>query len=151
MGRVTVDGLDGTREALRLLRRLPRSPILLSGATFGGFNLIDPRQLQAKMKVPVTIVTGSRPSNQRIKRALVRHFPDWRERWSIIGSLGPLRKVKTVSDEPPLYFETFGCSSSYAAALLKASCFVSRVPEPLRVAGLVARGLFLPLVRETRP
>ncbi len=143
IGRVQVDGLDATDEALRLLRKLPKLPVLLSGVTFGGFNLIDPRTLQVERQVPVIVVTGTRPSNRRIKRALVRHFPDWHERWNIIGRLGPLRRVRTVPDEPPLYFESFGCSAGTARALLSRICFVSRVPEPLRVASIVARGLSL--------
>ncbi|TMI56547.1 DUF99 family protein, partial [Candidatus Bathyarchaeota archaeon] len=35
-----------------------------------------------------------------------------------------------------------GCSSSVAQRILAGWALVSRIPEPLRVAGLVARGLF---------
>lgn len=152
IGRVQVDGLDGTREALRLLIGLPKRPILLSGVTFGGFNIIDPRVLRSKRKVPVIVVTGSRPSNARMKRALVRHFPDWQERWKIISKLGPLRRIKTMREEPPLYYKSFGCSNNTARTILMKTCFVSRLPEPLRVAGIIARGLSARSSRmETRP
>ena len=141
-GWVTVDGLDATREAEALLGKLPRAPILLSGVTFGGFNLIDPWRIQRRFKTPTIVVVGARPDNRAVKRALFKHFPDWRERWKTIRSLGPLRTVRTVTDEPPLFYEAFGCSPVEARSILVSNAWVSRVPEPIRVAGLIARGLF---------
>src|SRR5438309_4774526 len=43
VGRISVDGLDATTTALRMLSSLPLrdSPILLAGATFAGFNIIN--------------------------------------------------------------------------------------------------------------
>ncbi len=140
--RITVDGLDATEKALGLLRRWKPFPILLSGVTFAGFNLIDPHILHRSYRVPVIVVVGSRPDNRAVKRALVKHFPDWKRRWRIISSLGPLRKVRTSLGEPPIYFEFFGCSRREATSLLKAYSYISRLPEPIRVAGLVATGLF---------
>ena len=140
--RITVDGLDATEKALGLLRRWKPVPILLSGITFAGFNLIDPHMLHRKYRVPVVVVVGSRPDNRAVKRALVKHFPDWKRRWRIISSLGPLRTVRTSLGEPPIYFEFFGCSRREATSLLKAYSYISRLPEPIRVAGLVATGLF---------
>ena len=143
-GWIGVDGMDGTERALKLLESfaMSESPILLAGVTFGGFNLVDPRRLQKMFKVPTIVVVGSRPNNMAVKRALVRHFLDWRERWRIIRSLGPLRTVRTVASENPLFYEAFGCSSSVAQRILAGWALVSRTPEPLRVAGLVVRGLF---------
>ena len=147
---ITVDGLDATDEALKLLKAWKPAPILLSGVTFAGFNLIDPHVLRGKLRVPVIVVVGSRPDNRAVKRALVKHFPDWKQRWKIISSLGPLRKVRTNPDEPPIYYEAFGCSARDATALLNANSHVSRIPEPIRVAGLLARGLF-PQVGQAKP
>jgi uncharacterized protein len=141
---ITVDGMDGTERALELLsyRSLMNCPILLGGVTFGGFNLIDPRRLQKRSRSPTIVVVGFRPDNRAVKRALVKHFPDWRKRWRVIRSLGPLRRVRTMRGENPIFYEAFGCSSSVARKILTSWALVSRVPEPLRVAGLVARGLF---------
>ena len=141
---ITVDGLDATRKAQLLLKGSQQYPVLLSGATFGGFNLIDPRKIQKGLKAPVIVVIGSRPDNRAVKRALYSHFPDWKERWDLIMSLGPLHRVRTIANESPVFFERFGCSAKDAALILRGSAFVSRIPEPLRVAGLLARGLFPP-------
>lgn len=141
-GWITVDGLDGTKRAEVLLEKIPKKPVLLSGVTFGGFNLIDPVRIYSRFRVPTIIVVGSRPNNRSVKRALVKHFPDWRERWEIIRSLGPLRRVRIVPAEPPIFYEALGCSGNEAKRILIGNAWVSRVPEPIRVAGLVARGLF---------
>jgi len=95
-------------------------------------------------KAPVIVVIGSRPDNRAVKRALSRHFPDWKERWDLIRSLGPLHMTRIVAGEGPVYFERFGCSTRDAQMILKRWAFVSRIPEPLRVAGIIARGLFAP-------
>ena len=139
---ITVDGLDATRKAQLLLKGSQHFPVLLSGVTFGGFNLIDPWKIQKNTKAPVIVVIGSRPDNRAVKRALSRHFLDWKERWDLIRSLGPLHHVRTLANEGPVFYERFGCSVKEAALILKGSAFVSRVPEPLRVAGILARGLF---------
>lgn len=143
-GWIAIDGKDGTEHAIQLLKRLSlrNCPILLAGVTFGGFNLIDPRQIHRFFRVPAIVVVGSRPDNKAVKRALVKHFPDWRERWEIIRSLGPLRKVRTVRHENPIFYECVGCTPAVAREILVKFAVVARVPEPLRVAGLVASGLF---------
>jgi uncharacterized protein len=144
VARISVDGLDATLVASRMLSSLsPRDvPILLAGATFAGFNVIDPRVLQKKFRTPTIVVVGSRPDNRAMKRALFRHFPDWRKRWRILSSLGPLRQARTFQNEGPIFFEAFGCGDGEARKVLREWAYVSRIPEPLRVAGLVARGLF---------
>src|SRR2546426_9319148 len=141
---ISVDGLDATSTSLRMLSSLPvrDSPILLAGATFAGFNIINPRVLQRKFRTPTIVVIGSRPNNRTVKRALVRHFPDWRRRWRILSSLGPLRQSRTFQNENPIFYEAFGCRHEEARRILTEWAYVSRIPEPLRVAGLVARGLF---------
>ena len=141
---ISVDGLDATSTSLRMLSSLPvrDSPILLAGATFAGFNIINPRVLQKKFRTPTIVVIGSRPNNSAVKRALVGHFPDWRRRWRMLLSLGPLRQARTVQNENPIFYEAFGCRYDEARRILRGWAFVSRIPEPLRVAGLVARGLF---------
>lgn len=143
-GPIIIDGLDATDRAVKLLRdfRVSESPILLAGVTFGGFNIINPRVLEREFETPTIVVVGFRPNNRAVKRALVRHFADWRERWRIIQSLGPLRRIVTAAGENPIFYEAFGCSRLQARRVLLRWAFVSRVPEPLRVAGLVARGLF---------
>lgn len=144
VARIAVDGMEAMLVVSRLLGsfQLRDSPILLAGATFAGFNIIDPRVLERTFRSPTLVVIGSRPNNRAVKHALVRHFPDWKRRWRILSSLGPLRQVRTFRNEGPIFYEAFGCRDNEARRILKEWSYVSRIPEPLRVAGLVARGLF---------
>src|SRR6267143_1943385 len=128
---ITVDGLDATRKAELLLKGSQHIPVLLSGVTFGGFNLIDTWKIQKNIKAPVIVVIGSRPDNRAVKRALSRHFPDWKERWDLIRSLGSLHRIRTMASEGPLFFERFGCSTQEAAVVLKSFSFMSRLPARL--------------------
>ena len=143
---INVDGLDATAAASKMLSSLPPQdfPILLGGATFAGFNIINPRVLQRKFRTPTIVVIGSRPNNRAVKRALVKHFPDWKRRWRILSSLGSLHQARTFQNESPIFYEAFGCAVDEARRILREWAYVSRIPEPLRVARLVARGLFQP-------
>src|SRR5256712_7185316 len=52
VGRISVDGLDATAVAARVLGslQLRDSPILLAGATYAGFNILNPRALQSSFR-----------------------------------------------------------------------------------------------------
>src|SRR3989475_7617148 len=110
---IGVDGFDATGVASRMLSslRARESPILLAGATFGGFNVINPRVLLRKFRTPTIVVIGSRPDNRAVKRALVRHFPDWRKRWRILSVLGPLRQPRTIQTETLTSIKVLACAA----------------------------------------
>lgn len=143
-GPITVDGLNATKIAVEILSHfeIGKAPILLGGVTFAGFNLIDPNVLHKRFRTPVLVVTGARPDNRAVKSALKKHFADWKHRWHIIGSLGPLRKAHVLPEENPLFYEAVGCTAIEANRILKSWAYVSRTPEPLRVAAMIARGLY---------
>jgi endonuclease V-like protein UPF0215 family len=141
LARIMVDGLDATEKLLGLLEGVEAEAVILGGITFAGFNVIDPRRVFKETGIPVIIYSGTRPENEKMLAALKRHFVDWRERWEIIEDLGPVYGVTTLPREPPAYFEVIGGSPEWAEGVLRGSVVVSRIPEPVRVAGLVARGL----------
>jgi endonuclease V-like protein UPF0215 family len=141
IGRITVDGLDATAILNQLLKGLKFDAIFLSGVSFAGFNLVDAYETYGAYREPVIIVTGRRPNNRSVKEALRLHFKDWQTRWAIIRKLGVVHQVRSCASEPPLFFEVVGTSVSEARRLIKDSARLGRLPEPVRVAGLVAKGL----------
>jgi uncharacterized protein len=141
LGRITVDGNDATRVLLSLLRRMRYDVILLSGISFAGFNLVDIRKLSQATRRPVIAITGQRPNNAAVLSALRKHFPDWKERWRIVKGAGRLYSCKPLAQEPELYFEVKGASAAFARKAIACSAAISRLPEPIRVAGILARGL----------
>lgn len=140
---VQVDGLDSTDVILRLLRRTRTDVIFLSGASFAGFNIVDARRLLDMLHIPVIVISREKPSNVSVKRALKKHFGDWKRRWELVRKLGRVHVFAPRVSEQPLYFEALGIPVAQARTLIQAYCATSRVPEPVRVAGIVAKGLAL--------
>jgi endonuclease V-like protein UPF0215 family len=141
--RVEVDGFDATVRLLELLEGVEVDGIILGGITFAGFNMVDPVVVNRATGFPVIVYSGKNPDNEEMLSALRRHFPDWERRWRIVEGLGKIYSVKPRKDEPPIYFEVVGAPSDWAEEVLRNEAIISRIPEPVRVAGLVARGLSL--------
>jgi len=141
VGEITVDGLDATEILANLLNRWEFDAVFLSGVSFAGFNLIDADAIYKKFRRPVIVVSGDKPDNMAVKNALQKHFTDWEARWRIIRKLGRIYSAAPVVAEPPLYFEAVGLSPRSAKLMIRALAVSSRLPEPIRVARLIARGL----------
>jgi len=139
--RILVDGLDASERLSGMLRGLCFDVVMLAGVSFAGFNLIDPSLVFEEFGKPVIVISRTKPDNLAVRNALVRHFDDWRVRWSIFEKIGPVFEVVSLPNEPPLYVEVVGSDVSWASGLIRALTAVCRVPEPIRVARLIARGL----------
>ncbi|MEM2936993.1 MAG: DUF99 family protein [Candidatus Bathyarchaeia archaeon] len=139
--KVKVDGLDATEKVVKALKKWDFEAVMLAGVSFAGFNLIDPTVLFNKFEKPVIVISRTKPDNKAVRRALLRHFKDWQIRWKVLKKLGPFQKVNVLAEEPPLYIETIGADAQWAKCLIKSLAACGRVPEPIRVARLIARGL----------
>jgi hypothetical protein len=143
IGVVQVDQLDSTDVILRLLKRIRTDVIFLSGASFAGFNIVDFKRVHDTVHIPIIIISREAPDNVSVKRALKKHFADWRTRWELIRRLGKIHAFAPKLSEQPLHFECVGIPAAQAKRIIEAYCVTSRVPEPIRVAGIAARGLAL--------
>jgi endonuclease V-like protein UPF0215 family len=139
--KITVDGLDATERLSANIHDWAFDALLLSGISFAGFNLIDPVKVFEAFGKPIIIVSRTKPNNKTVRRALRAHFEDWETRWAIFEKLGPVHKTVTLFGKQPIYLETVHTDVEWAAQLVCALAFWGRLPEPLRVAGLIARGL----------
>jgi endonuclease V-like protein UPF0215 family len=141
ISRIHVDGLDATDKLLALLESFEGDAVILGGITFAGFNVVDPVRVHGETGIPVIVYSGEEPDNDGVLSALKAHFHDWEKRWEIIRGAGPIHTIMPFPGEPPVYFEVVGDDRSWAEGILRTSALVSRIPEPVRVAGIVARGL----------
>jgi endonuclease V-like protein UPF0215 family len=139
--KVTVDGLDATKKLSELLSGWEFAAVLLAGVSFAGFNVIDPTVIHEKFEKPVIIATRTKPDSKAVHRALQRHFEDWRIRWEVFEKSGSFRKVVVLADEPPIYVKTIGADFEWDCNIINALSICCRIPEPIRVARLIARGL----------
>lgn len=141
--KIVVDGLDATEKLVAMLRDWEFDVVMLAGVSFAGFNLIDPARIFGEFKKPVVVITRKKPSNVAVKRALMRHFNDWRVRWRVFEKLGSVHEIVSFPNEPPIYAEIVGAEPDWVCRVVRASTACCRVPEPVRVARLIARGLTL--------
>jgi endonuclease V-like protein UPF0215 family len=137
---ITVDGLDSTKNLLRILKKIEVDVAILGGITFGGFNIVDAELLNIETGIPMIVFTADEPKNFAIKNALIKNFIDWRLRWARIEKLKPFNSVK-IHKVKPIFYETIGCNNLWAEEVLRSQCINSRVPEAVRVAKMIARGV----------
>jgi endonuclease V-like protein UPF0215 family len=140
-GQIEVDGRDANKILQHLLRRMRFDAVMLSGLSFAGFNVVDIASLSKSFQKPVIAVIGERPHNQAVRRALCKHFTDWKDRWSIVRSAGKMHSFTPLRNEPRLYFEVQGAPPDFAKKAIASTAVISRLPEPVRVARILARGL----------
>lgn len=138
-GRLRRDGANATRVLDDIVRRSRFFPqihaVLLQGITFAGFNVVDLPALHAMLGVPVLVVLRRRPDFDTIRRALLDRVRGGARKWRLIESAGPVEAVG------PLFVQRAGISLRDAADLVDGLRLHSLVPEPLRVAHLIAGGV----------
>jgi hypothetical protein len=104
----------------------------------GGFNLVDIDLLSASTGLPVITVTRDLPDLERMETALRRHFPDWERRLEVLRRKA-LWKVDT--GHKPIFVSVAGMDLESAEELIEKSRVRGAIPEPLRMAHIIASGM----------
>ena len=142
--RVEVDGFDSTAKigsmVLNSRHYKQLRVIMLDGVTFAGFNVVDIRKLNAETGLPVIAVTREKPNSKDIREAL-KNLPQSEKRWSAVLNAGKILEMSTRSRKEKVYVEMCGILEEDAEKIVKLTSTRSSVPEPLRVAHLVASGI----------
>ena len=142
LGRTAVGGDDATNSIASLFRRFSRNDInlvLVSGAILSLYNIIDVDLLSRKTKLPVVCLTYKETAG--IEGSIRRHFPKGAERkLEAYRKLG--RRVGvTLKTGHRVYVRTSGMEPSSVKPVLDLFTLQGSVPEPVRVAKLLARAL----------
>lgn len=138
---VTVDGNDATEIIANMILKSPHQPqlklIMTRGVTIAGFNYIDLEELYKKTDLPVISVVDREPNMEKITNALQK-LPNGEKKLAVIKRNG-LPQAYTSSDEnEPIFVQFIGIESEEVTQLLKDITLVGRIPEPIRVARLIA-------------
>jgi uncharacterized protein len=135
------DGSDATAKLVGMVNqsrhREQIGVIMLDGITFGGFNVVDIQQLFHKTEIPVIVIMRKKPNLLKIKKAL-QNFPNWEKRWKIVQKAG---KIQKIHNKEPVYIQTSGISGEDAEEIVKLATTRSAIPEPIRVAHIIASGV----------
>jgi endonuclease V-like protein UPF0215 family len=108
--------------------------VLLGGITIAGLAVVDVPRLADALALPVLVVNRREPSDDRLGAAL--DAAGLSARRAIVARTPPARPV---GDR--LFVAAAGVAPDDAVALVRASRGKSELPEPLRVAHLIAQAL----------
>ena len=131
------DGDDATDTIIAMIRKSKWHPIiqylLLNGIAVGGFNVIDVRKLAAQTGIPVIVVVRRMPDLLNICRILKRLKMN--QKVKLIEQAGELHKIGKV------WVQLTDLSVERAAEILRITCSRSDIPEPIRIAHIIAAGV----------
>jgi uncharacterized protein len=139
LGAATVGGDDATASIVRMFRRLKRGDvnlILLSGCIISRYNIVDVDELARGSSLPVVCLTYRESSG--IEHAIRRHFQHPEERIESYRRLGGRTPVVLRTGQK-IYVRTAGITEADAKSVLDSFTLQGGVPEPVRLAGLLAR------------
>ena len=146
--RVEVDGTDATIKLIKLINESRTKEqlrfVMLDGIALGGFNVVNINAIYENTKVPVIVFMREMPDMPAIQNAL-KHFEDGELRYNLILKAGKIFECeinnKAVGRKEKVFFQVAGADEKTAKDVLKLTCKNSLVPEPLRVAHLIAQGI----------
>jgi endonuclease V-like protein UPF0215 family len=163
-GYVRRDGADATRRMIELVSEGPFRAhvraVLLQGVAVGGFNVVDVRALAAALGVPALVVMRRPPDLEAMREALFVDVPRLRPRvrgamrkWRLIERAGPVELLPSGPARGPsgptgirhpcprLWVQRVGLSPAEARALVHSTTLHGNVPEPIRIAHIIAGGI----------
>ena len=140
--KIKIDGSEATDLCIDMINNTKYKKqlraLITDGVAFCGFNVIDIEKIYSKTNIPVITVTRNKPNISNIKKALKKNFDDWEVRFNIINK-GELHKIKT--NYNPIYIKFSGIAINEAKEIIKLSTIRGVIPEPIRVAHLIASGV----------
>jgi endonuclease V-like protein UPF0215 family len=139
---ISIDGNDATSICKKMIKktrhRAQLRSMLLDGIALGGFNVVNIREIFDDTSLPVVTITRDKPDFDKIRIALRSNFEDWKNRMNIIMD-GALHEIKTRHN--PIYIKCVGLTIEEAKEIIKLSTIRGVIPEPIRVAHLIASGI----------
>lgn len=139
-GSIEKDGFDATDQLSKLLSNSKFAAqvqiALTDGITFGGCNVVDLRELNAKLGVPVVAVMRRRPDIDKF-RFVIDRLPDSEDRWAQVQAAGPIHEIDG------FVFQVVGECPIITARVLKRLTDQGKVPEALRLAHLIGSAVKL--------
>jgi len=139
---VSVDGFDSTQKVSDMILASPHYKqlrvIMLSGVTYAGFNIIDMVKLYENTKLPIIAVTRDKPNLEKIRIAL-SNLERSEERFNTLLRAGEITSV--IRGKNKIFMQTTGILCEDAQKIIALTSTRSSIPEPLRVAHLIASGL----------
>jgi len=140
---VTIDGMDSTDKLIKRINssrhRQQLRVVMFDGITLGGFNIVDIHRLHECTNLPFIFVNIKMTNLANVQKAL-KNFKDYKKRWALIEKAGALKPC-TLKRGKKVYYQSVGLSDERAEDIIILSSTRSFIPEPLRVAHLIATAI----------
>ncbi len=136
---ITVGGMDATAAVIRMMEDLDRNDvnvIMLSGCIIAWFNIVDPAKIARETGKPVICVTYE--ESEGLLPEINHHFPGDGDRISAYRNLGERVRVE-LHTRQTIFIRCWGMEAGDGVRLCDDFTLEGRIPEPLRVARLLAR------------
>ena len=137
--RVMRDGADATRAVAACVassRFAHHTRLLMfQGIALAGFNVIDIHGLHETLGIPVLVVARRPPSLPAIRDALLGRVRGGEKKWALIEKAGPMERLGS------LMVQRAGISPADAGDVITRLSVNGLIPEPLRIAHLIAGGV----------
>lgn len=137
---VTVDGNDSSEKIVKLINssrhKQQLKVMMFDGITLAGFNIVDIKKLHEETNLPVIIINRKMPNLEKVKKAL-NNFEDFEDRWKKIMNAGKIKSFE-IKERKKVYYQSIGLSDEETKEIIILSTTRSFIPEPLRVAHLIA-------------
>lgn len=135
--KIKADGNNSTSKLINMINKSKFKPqlqcIILDGIALGGFNIVDINELNKKTRIPVLVVIRRMPDFNKIQAALKKLKKA--SKYKLIEKAGTVHKVGKI------YVQIAGLKLEQAKQILRITCTHSLLPEPIRVAHLIAAGV----------
>jgi len=139
--KIRIDGLDCTQKIISMIQnskfRQEIKILFLHGVNFAGFNIADVHQLHGKLDVPIITCFKKFPDMKKISKAL-SHIPQTKKRIKLIKKAGKINSFEGI------YFQCAGITPEKAQTIIRKTRKYSLLPEPLRLAHMIASGITKP-------
>ena len=139
-GRATVGGDDATGALVSLCKELHRADVnllMLSGAVISYYNVVDVDALSSETGLPVICLTYRESSG--LEGSIRARFSEgWQTKLSRYRRLGE-RSVLSLKTGKKVYVRLAGIKKDDARMVVEAFTKQGALPEPVRVARLLAR------------
>jgi endonuclease V-like protein UPF0215 family len=109
--------------------------IFLQGIALAGFNVVDLAALHERTGLPVIVVARRRPDLQAIRSALLSKVRGGAMKWKLIERAGEMTPMAGV------FIQLAGISPDEAQQAIRRFAINGVLPEPLRVAHMIAGGI----------
>ena len=142
--KLKVSGSDATSSTIDLYGRLHRNDInaiMISGSVLSLYNVLDIDEIYKELKIPVVALSFNK-SRSNLVENIESRFPEKiaKEKINLLEKLGPSSRMRLETGYD-VYVRNAGISDDLSKRLLNKFTLQGSLPEPVRVARLLAKSI----------